>query len=140
MRFLGIDYGAKRVGIALSDAGGRFAAPYAVWANNNNLIPQILALCQNENVEQVVLGDSRDFSGQANPIMKAAHEFRAQLMAASGLPVVLELEVLTTKAAEWQGASAKRPARQTKAEAVPDLDARAAALILQSYLDRANHT
>jgi putative Holliday junction resolvase len=126
MRFLGIDYGAKKVGVAMSEPGGRFAAPYLVLANNNKLIPELAAICREHEVGEIVLGNSLDYQGQPNLIMKEATEFKTALAAATNLSVVLELETLTTKAAE----------RLIGRDAATD--ARAAALILQSYLDRTN--
>ena len=122
MRFLGIDYGTKRIGFALSDEEGNFAYPHLVLKNNSKIIGQIAAICRGERVEEIVLGWSLDYHRRENPMMKQVNVFRAALAAATGLPVHLEDEVLTTREADQ--------------ETGPDdfTDARAAAIILRTYL------
>ena len=123
MRHLGIDYGSKRIGIALSDEAGDFAYPHSVIENNTHVLKTIGELCTKENVGAIVIGDSRDFSGKENLIMKKVHMFKKELEGLK-LPIFFELEFMTSQEAEHiQG---KRDS----------LDASAAALILKSYLGR----
>lgn len=124
MRFLGIDYGTKRIGLALSDEAGQFAYPHVVLKNGPRVIGQITAICRGEGVEEIALGWSLDYHRRENPLMKRIHVFRAALAEATGLPVELEDEVLTT--------------READREIGPDefTDARAAAIILRTYLAR----
>ena len=63
MRYLGIDFGEKRVGIAISDEEGKFAFPTAVLANDKDLLKNIVDLCMQNAVEVVVMGTRR-----ANPL------------------------------------------------------------------------
>lgn len=131
MRFLGIDYGSKRVGLALSDASGRFASPYLVLPADSKLVSKIVAICEKEGVEKIVIGESKDLRGALNPIMKKVEKFREALGAAVSLPIDYEPELFTSVEAMRSPAGG--------AEKMPDdglLDARAAALILKSYLDR----
>lgn len=121
-RLLGIDYGARRVGLALSDESATIAAPYRVLRNSAKLAEQIVALVRAEGVATVVLGESKNFQGQPNPIQAEVERLAAALRAA-GLQVELEPEFLTSAQAARVGPPA-------------ELDARAAALILQTYLDR----
>lgn len=123
MRFLGIDYGAKRVGLALSDATGHFAAAYAVWPQDRHLITRVAKLCRLEEVQKIILGESRNFKQGPNPIMRQINKFKRALESASGLPIIFEPEHLTSVEAARAGQD-------------EFLDARAAALILQSYLNR----
>lgn len=123
MRLLGIDYGKKRIGLALSDETGGFALPYRVLHNHSEVVADVAAVCQVEKVSTVVLGESRDLSGKENPIMDDIREFAHQLEAV-GLSVVLVPEFFSSAAA------ARVLGRDEH------LDARAAALILQSYLDK----
>ena len=53
MRYLGIDYGSKRVGIAISDASGKIAFPREVLPNDKNLLTRIADLCAKEKVEAI---------------------------------------------------------------------------------------
>lgn len=131
MRFLGIDYGVKRVGLALSDANGRFALPYSVVPEDEKLIPTIKAICDKEQVGKIVIGESRDLKGQANPVMKKIARFRERLAQVVDVPLEYEPEFFTsTEAARLPGGGVGAWSKDEF------LDARAAALILKSYLDK----
>ena len=122
MRYLGIDYGAKRIGIALSDDEGKFAYPHVVLKNNSKIAEQITEICRGEKVGGIVLGWSLDYHRRENPLMKRVKIFQTALAAATGLKVALEDEVLTTREADQEiGAD-------------DFTDARAAAIILRTYL------
>lgn len=124
MRYLGIDFGSKRVGVALSDEAGHFAMPYAVLENNKNLVNEVADICVKEGVGQIVIGKSLNYQMQANSILAASEEFAGKLEKLLKLPILWEQEFLTSQ-------QAKRDIGKD------DLyDARAAALILKSYLDR----
>ena len=128
MRLLGIDYGGKRIGVALSDEMGDFAYPYRVVANGPGAVAQIARISADEGVGGIVLGESRDYTGVENPIMKEIRRFADELAAMSGLPIFFEPELLTSAEAERiQGKTAT-------------LDASAAALILRSYIARKKRT
>lgn len=124
MRLMGIDYGGKRVGVALSDETGRFAYPYEVLQNDKSLIGNILKGISRERVGKIVLGRSLDYKMRPNEIMAKIESFKTELEIASGLAVEFENEFMTTMEAErLQGKGNK-------------IDASAAALILKSYIDR----
>ena len=125
MRYLGIDYGSKRIGLAHSDEAGKFAFPHSVLEGDDP-IKKIMLLVSKEKVSEIVLGESKDFKGKDNAIMKKIHEFKVELEKTTNIPVHFEPEFLTSVEAErLQGKHDK-------------LDASAAALILQSFLDRKN--
>jgi len=125
MRYLGIDFGEKRVGIAISDEEGKIAFPTIVLVNDKDLLKHIVDLCMKNSVEIVVMGESRDFQGQINAIMWKIEGFRKQLETI-GYQVVYEPEFMTSIQA-------------TRVTGENDmLDASAAAIILQSYLDKEN--
>jgi len=122
MRIIGIDFGSKRVGIAVSDEAGQFALPVVVLQNDKKLLEDVVGLAKTNGVKEFVLGESRDYKGKPNTIFAAADEFQKQLEKA-GFTVHLQLEFMTSMEAErFQGKNDKS-------------DASAAALILQSYLD-----
>ncbi len=124
MRYLGIDYGAKRVGVALSDESGTLAFPYSVLKNDKTLLSELERIVKEQKVKLVVVGESTDFSGKDNPIAKQADEFKKAIEKLTRKKVEYEPEFLTSvQAGRWQGKTDK-------------LDASAAAIILQSYLDR----
>lgn len=124
MRFLAIDYGKKRVGIAISDEAGKFALPKVVLDNDKSLIENIQKICAGSGIGKIVLGESNDLSGRPNPIMEDISRFKRELEAATTLPVHLEPEFFTSAEAEQiQGKNKMH-------------DASAAALILKHYLEK----
>jgi putative Holliday junction resolvase len=126
MRYLGIDFGSKRIGISLSDSSGRMAFPHSIVQNTSTAKDEILALMKKENVGVIVAGDSRNRDGIENPIMQKAKPFCEALAVESGAPLYYRLEAYTSvQAAHIQGDNAMN-------------DASAATLILQSYLDGVN--
>ncbi len=128
MKLMGIDYGAKRVGIALSDDGGEMAFAKAVLPGGKELLFEIGEICKKERVEAVVMGDSRNYAQQENSIMKEVHALKKEIEDNLGLPVYLEPELMTSMEAEQlQGHNDMH-------------DASAAALILKSYIDRTRNT
>ncbi len=119
MRYLGIDYGERRIGLAVSDAEGRIAFPRDTVSNLQDVIDFI----KRELVETVVLGLPCALDGHDTTETLAVKRFAAKLKSKVELPMVLENEMYTSKIAE---------ATSSKEHA----DAAAAALILQSYLDK----
>jgi len=126
MRYLGIDYGTKNVGLALSDENGKFAFAYGVLVNSKNLVNDIRSIADKEKVEGIVVGESKNYGGQDNDVMVEARVFVSSLQEICGCPIFYEPEFYTTREAE----------RLIGKDA--DLDARAAAIILKSYLDKQN--
>ena len=125
MRFLGIDYGTKRIGIAISDESGRLAFPKIVVKNNGELFGKIERILSEEKVSEIVIGESLDFAGLPNVLAKEVDFFVSKTGKKFGLPVHLEKEFLTSvEARRYQEGQ---------------VDASAAALILQRYLDKKNN-
>lgn len=124
MRSLGIDFGMKRIGVAISDEAGEFALPFSVLPNDEKLLVSIANICRKKNIKVIVLGESKNFAGENNPVMEKIYLFKKELEKTTGLLINLEPEFLTSAEAErLQGKNAK-------------LDASAAALILKSFLDK----
>ena len=124
MKLLGIDYGTKRVGLALSDESNTFALPLSVIDNSKKLIDDINEVVCEREITTVILGESKNFKGENNPIMRKILEFKQKLEDTLKLNVIFEPEFLTSHQAEQiTGKNSMH-------------DASAAALILQSYLDR----
>ncbi len=124
MRHLGIDFGSKKIGLALSDESGVMAFPHAVVPNNQDFLAYLFALIQEKKVAVVVIGQSLDKAGKPNAIQAAIEDLVVAITLEAGLPVHLEPEQFTTQAAlRLQG-------RTTQT------DASAAALILDNYLQR----
>ena len=126
MKYLGIDYGTKRVGIATSDDGGLLAFPLRVLLNSRSLPAHIAKICRDEKVNTIVIGESLNFQNKHNQIMQEIITFTEDLKKTSGLPVVFMNEVLSSREAmHLQGDNDQN-------------DASAAAIVLQSYLDKVN--
>lgn len=124
MKYLGIDYGTKRVGIAVSDEGGKFAFPYTTLKAGKNLINELRPILSAEKIGAIVLGESRDLKGKENAVHADIRIFKEQLEKEFSLPVFFEAEYWSSaQAGRFQGKHDK-------------LDASAAAVILQSYLNR----
>ena len=124
MRYLGIDYGSKRVGLAVSDDEGQLAFPFGVMGNDDKLVEKIKEMTKREEVKKIVIGESKDFKGRLNPIMEKVELFTTQLRKKSDIEIVFEPEFMTS-------VQAKKIQPENEMH-----DASAAALILQSYLDR----
>jgi len=124
MRHLGIDYGNKRVGVALSDESGTMAFPHAVLKNDGQLMHNLEHIITQHAVAVIVIGHSKGNDGSDNPIHEQVSELVTDLTLATGLPIHLEPEQYSTQEALlWQGRNDKT-------------DASAAAIILNSYLTR----
>lgn len=119
---MAVDYGEKRVGVASTDESGSFALPRMVLDNDETLFQKIIKFKEENKIEKVILGESRDFSGKDNPIQDRIYEFKKELEE-YGVDVVMHPEILTTM-------EARRLQGNTEMT-----DASAAALILKSFLD-----
>jgi putative Holliday junction resolvase len=134
MKYIGIDYGTKNIGIALSDEGGRVAFPHVTISAGRDALSQIAALIQKEGVGAVVIGESRDFAGEKNEVMEDIEQFKKDIEELTSLPVHYEREFFTSAMAARQFEPEEKSRKQNPSQ--EKLDASAAALILQSFLDR----
>ena len=138
MRHLGIDYGSKRIGLALSDEGGTLAFPYMIVKNGPDTVEEILGICGKENVSAIVIGESHDLSGMKNKIMGSIEMFKRNLEAETDIPVSFQKEFLTTVEARGREGKERNNDRKVAKGPQASADASAAALILQRYLDKKN--
>jgi putative Holliday junction resolvase len=140
MKYLGIDYGSKNVGIAVSDTDGILAFPRTVFDNDRSLLKNIKKIVEDENIERIVIGESLNFSGEPNVIMKKISPFKKKLEEETGLSVYFQTEYFTSAEADRvQGENVRnvrKEDRKTKEVDLEKNDASAAALILRSYLER----
>lgn len=143
MRVIGIDFGAKRVGLALSDPTATLASPWqtvpggqpiAVAARLATIVADLAA--DADGLEAVVVGLPRRLDGSDNDQTPLVRVLAAELERASGLPVVLQDERLTSHEADERLARTERDWRKRKKQ----VDAVAAAIILQDYLDARRNT
>ena len=131
LRALGIDFGEKRIGLAVSDADGRWALPLSVLerTTDRRAIHQIADLARREGVTLLVLGEPLGLDGSVGEAALRVRRFGEKLGRVTGLPVRLVDEALTTVAAaeRLRDAGTDRPDRR---------DAVAAQILLQEALDR----
>jgi putative holliday junction resolvase len=128
MRYMGIDYGTRKVGLAFSDEAGTMGFPFDIVPNDSHLSDALSLLIETQNIGAVVIGESRDFSGNLNPVANPARALGDELTCRTGVPVHYEPELLTTQQArrDFEGVHTHGG----------DVDASAAALILTGYLER----
>jgi putative holliday junction resolvase len=139
MRALGVDYGRRRIGLALSDASGMLARPWKTVARVGNPSQVARAIAREirslgdagDAVDVVVLGYPRRLSGEASEQTADVERLAEQLRLVADIPLVLQDERLTSREADELLARRERDWRRRKAQ----LDAMAAAVILQDYLD-----
>jgi putative Holliday junction resolvase len=132
-RVLGIDPGSKRVGIAVSDPTGTVAQPLT-WIDaqpEETLVDRLIRLAGEQQAGELVVGLPWRMDGSQGPEAHSARQLASRLRRASGLPVTLVDERLTSVAAERALISAGQT-RQRRRELADQV---AAALILQGHLD-----
>ncbi|MEW6536107.1 MAG: Holliday junction resolvase RuvX [Candidatus Auribacterota bacterium] len=133
-RYLGIDYGEKRIGIAMSDELGIIAKALKFIPQSESAIAEIIALADVNRVSAIVVGVPKNMNGTLGPAAEAAIAFADQLKKAAASDVYLWDERLTTCQANRTLLEAN-VSRKKRKQAV---DSMAAQLLLQNYLDRRN--
>lgn len=138
-RIVGLDVGERRIGVAISDATGTLARPVGVLTSSAldeqavrtaaDTISRLAA--EDDGVATVVIGLPRRLDGTPSAMTPRVERFAADLATRTGLPLVFQDERLTSREAESRLAVREKDWRVRKAR----LDAAAAAIILQDYLD-----
>ncbi len=132
---MGIDYGSRRVGVALSDDAQVMAFPEGILSNDDALMASLAKRIGDEGVQLVVVGEADNPVGGTNTIQRRVMIFAEALRIATGCEVVLVSEAYTS-------AEARRAIRERASEKATremPVDAAAAAIILQMYLDSKKH-
>jgi len=124
MRYMGIDYGTKKIGLSLSDESGTLAFPHTTFENNEQLFHKIKRVITEYKVDSIVVGDPKTISGEDNPLVEDVSIFVMRLEKESGIPVHKEPEAFSSF-------EAARFAPKNKSHD----SASAAAIILQRFLD-----
>lgn len=124
MKYLGIDYGTKRIGIAISDEEGSFAFPHSIVGANEKPEEAIALLVQKESIVGIVIGDSRASNDMQNPLSQKTKVFAEKLSQKINTPIYFEQEGFSSfEAHRYQPKAGNR-------------DDSAAAIILQRFLDK----
>ncbi|MBM3865639.1 MAG: Holliday junction resolvase RuvX [Verrucomicrobia bacterium] len=133
MRFLGIDYGTRRIGLSYGDElGVATPLPALVDADPARRWAALLALARERGIREAVVGHPLNMDDTAGPKAKEAEAFAARLGAELGCPVHLVDERLTSH----EAVASLPPSRRRAVRASGVIDSRAATLILQDYLDQ----
>ncbi len=131
MRYLAIDYGTKRIGLAVCDPAETIASPLGVIERRADLTKKIAEVVESEGVEAVVLGLPLNMDDSAGPQAKLVFRFAEQLEESLNIPVYFQDERLSSFGAEEKLASADFTRKKKRKH----LDAVAAAEILQAFLE-----
>lgn len=130
MKLIGIDYGTKRIGVAATDVEGTMAFPKMTLPNNRETLSALVSFIQAEGAEALVVGESKNLAGKDNAVMAEIREFVSALKRKCGIPVYFEPEFYTSH--EARRLSEDIPTKNSGGA----VDAQAAAIILNSYLER----
>jgi len=134
-RLLGIDFGEKRIGVALSDEGRRLAFPHIIVSNDKNALDEILEIVKQYEVEKIIIGESKDYNMRENRIMESARDFADELKEKFGIEILFHSEFMTSMQAEKTHFQLSERHKDRGVEKSQKLDAQAAAIMLQSYID-----
>jgi putative holliday junction resolvase len=138
MRTLAIDLGSRRVGLALSDEGGRFATPLDVLtvSSPDAALAPVTDTVRREAVQRIVLGLPLNMDDSLGPRARSTVEWADRLRRRTSVPIVFVDERLSSFDAEQQLISRKRAGEKlTRQRKKEQLDALAAASFLQAFLD-----
>lgn len=135
MRYLGLDLGSRTLGIAISDKQGVIASNYKTIRHNeeyDKLLDEVIKLVAELEIEGIVLGFPKNMNNTIGPKGELSLEFKKKLEEQLDIPVYLQDERLSTKAATDMLISGN-VSRKNRKKVV---DSVAATIILQTYLDR----
>lgn len=128
-QIMALDYGEARVGVAMADENIKIAIPYGAIDNTEQLLADILKLALDNNIVKIVVGYPRNQSGEPTAQTEEVEQFFEQLEAVFDGEMVFKDESLTSVLAEERLKSYKKPYSKG------DIDAHAATIILEDYLE-----
>ena len=131
-KILGIDFGEKRIGIAISDETGSIARAYGMLFEKSakEIIKSLVSICQKEKIGEIVVGLPLNLKGEEGVQAEKTKRFVDELKKEIKLPIILEDERLSTKEADRILRERGVKGRKEK------IDTLSAVLILQQYLER----
>jgi putative Holliday junction resolvase len=131
-RKLGLDFGSTRIGVAICDPDGILATPHSTIASGLDLINEIKAICESEQIVAIVVGLPRSLNGELSHAANLVNDFIDELsIKITEIPVLTFDERFTTTLANQALRASGRNAKESRAV----IDQIAAVNILQSYLD-----
>ncbi len=135
MKYLGLDVGSKTLGMATSDRTGLIATAYNIIRHNEDyefLVEEIIKIVNQEKIEAIVLGFPKNMNNTIGEKGKLSEKLKEELEKKLTIPIYLQDERLTTKEAEHLLISNNTSRKKRKKV----IDAVAATIILQSFLDK----
>jgi len=133
MNYLGIDYGHKKVGVAIA-INSSVALPLLILKNSDSLLEEIISIAKKNNIKKIIVGQSIDLDGNENRIMSQINEF-AKDMQKNGFDVHMQDERFTTQEAKTLKGEITNVGKSRKKKQIKNVDANAAAIILQNFID-----
>lgn len=140
MKYLGVDYGKKNIGLAISDSEGKVAMPFGIFENNKNFLETFLSIIEQEKIEAVVFGQSLNLEGEENKINQEIKNFAENIKQGgkASLLIFFQDERFTSMQSKWgTEKNIRRPEKKPRGiSSNKKIDDKAATLILQSFLDK----
>ena len=133
-RVLGIDFGTRRIGLALSDPTGMVASPLPFLENTGvkQVVSKLKEMVESQGIETVVVGLPRNMDGTYGPSAEKVRDFVAQIQPAISAKIITQDERLTTSQASRDLAQMGLSQKELRKK----VDSSSATLILQQFLDR----
>ena len=133
-RALGIDFGTRRIGLALSDPTGILASPLPFLENTGikQVVSKLKEMVESQGIETIVVGLPRNMDGTYGPAVERVRSFIAQIQSEISAKIVTQDERLTTSQASRDLAGMGLSQKELRKK----VDSSSATLILQQFLDR----
>jgi putative Holliday junction resolvase len=135
-RIMAIDFGLRRIGIALSDPLKKFASPYTTIINDEKVFDNLKKIIEEKSVEKILLGLPDDSPDSAKSVLKDVLKFKKELEEKFKLEIILWNETHTSKIAERRIIESVKSRKKRQDKGL--IDMHSAAIILSEYLDSLN--
>lgn len=135
-RIMSIDFGLKRIGIALSDPLKKFASPFLTIPNDEKVFTYLKKIIEERSVEKIILGLPDDSTNKSKSVYKDVIKFKSELENRFNIQVILWNETHTSKIAERRIVESVKSKKKRQDKGL--IDMQSAAIILSEYLDSQN--
>jgi putative Holliday junction resolvase len=135
-RIMAIDFGLRRIGIALSDPLKKFASPYTTIINDEKVFDNLKKIIEEKSVEKILMGLPDDSPDSAKSVLKDVLKFKKELEEKFKLEIILWNETHTSKIAERRIIESVKSRKKRQDKGL--IDMHSAAIILSEYLDSLN--
>lgn len=132
-RIMAIDFGLKRIGIALSDPLKKFASPFTTLLNDDKLFSNLKKIIQEKSVEKIILGLPDKSANDKKSVYKNVFDFKSELERNFDIEIILWNETHTSRIAEQRIIDSVKSKKKRQDKGL--IDMHSAAIILSEYLD-----